>query len=171
MEFRLWLRRREKKVEQPYVEAPAEAMVKVMDAVDLNDCWKLDQECFYDSEAYDRETLRYLLSHNKSACYKVTTAANHMVAFIIGMIEPDNTGHIVALGVSPFHRRQGHAGKLMDAVEQSFSHKGINTVRLEVRTSNQPAQQLYLKLGYKILRRMPRYYSSGDDGYLMIKNF
>ncbi|MEW6126823.1 MAG: ribosomal protein S18-alanine N-acetyltransferase [Acidobacteriota bacterium] len=171
MDFRLWLRRREKKIEQPYVAAFAEAVVKEMTAADLNECWKLDQECFYDSEAYDRETLRYLLSHNKSSCYKVTLAANHMVAFIIGMIEPDNTGHIVALGVSPVHRRRGYAEQLMDAVENSFTHQGINAVRLEVRTSNQAAQRLYLKLGYKILRHMPKYYSSGDDGYLMIKNF
>jgi ribosomal protein S18 acetylase RimI-like enzyme len=43
-------------------------------------------------------------------------------------------------------------------------------VRLEVRTSNVAAQKLYLNLGYKIVRRMSRYYTSGDDGFLMVKN-
>ena len=49
--------------------------------------------------------------------------------------------------------------------------RGVQTVRLEVRTSNAAAQNLYFDLGYKIVRRMPRYYTSGDDGYLMVKNF
>ena len=60
--------------------------------------------------------------------------------------------------------------QLMDAVETSFFKSGITTVRLEVRTSNDGAQRLYAKLGYGIVRRMPHYYTSGDDGYLMVKN-
>ena len=59
----------------------------------------------------------------------------------------------------------------MYAVEKGFIERGVQTVRLEVRTSNAAAQNLYFELGYKIVRRMPRYYTSGDDGYLMVKNF
>ena len=93
-----------------------------------------------------------------------------MIAFVVGMIEPDDTGHVVALGVAPEHRRAGLGRRLMFEVEQGFLRRGISTVRLEVRTSNVVAQQLYLKLGYKIVRRMSRYYTSGDDGFLMVKN-
>jgi ribosomal protein S18 acetylase RimI-like enzyme len=93
-----------------------------------------------------------------------------MVAFVVGMIEPDRTGHVVALGVAPENRRAGHGRRLMRAVEGGFLESGITTVRLEVRTSNDAAQKLYFDLGYKIVRRMPRYYTSGDDGYLMVKN-
>ena len=85
-------------------------------------------------------------------------------------IEPDNTGHIVALGVAPEHRRKGYGRQLMDTVEACFFKSGITAVRLEVRTSNNAAQRLYLTLGYGIVRRMPHYYTSGDDGYLMVKN-
>jgi ribosomal-protein-alanine N-acetyltransferase len=93
-----------------------------------------------------------------------------MLAFVVGMIEPDRTGHVVALGVDPDHRREGLGRYLMRAVEQGFFKNGITTVRLEVRTSNDAAQKLYFHLGYKIVRRMPRYYTSGDDGYLMVKS-
>ena len=166
--MRMWLRRKDKTGE--YVPAPTEPVVKQMGLGDLNECWRLDQRCFFDGEAYDRETLRYLLAHNKSACYKVISPASEMLAFIIGMIEPDNTGHVVALGVAPEHRQKGHGYELMDAVEEHFYKSGARTVRLEVRTSNEPAQRLYFKLGYKIIRRMPGYYTSGDDGYLMVKD-
>lgn len=164
----MWLRRKDKP-EYPF-GISIEPVIKAMGYADVSECWRLDRRCFSDGEAYDRETLRYLLSHNKSFCYKISTSSNEMLAFIISMIEPDNTGHIVALGVAPEYRRKGYARQLMDMVEGCFFKSGITTVRLEVRTSNDAAQRLYFNLGYGIVRRMPHYYTSGDDGYLMVKN-
>jgi ribosomal-protein-alanine acetyltransferase len=137
---------------------------------DISDCWRLDQRCFSDGEAYDRETIRYLVSHAQSVCHKIISPSDQMLAFVVGMIEPDGTGHVVALAVAPEHRRSGLGRRLMAEVEQGFLRRGITTVRLEVRTSNVAAQKLYLNLGYKIVRRMSRYYTSGDDGFLMVKN-
>ena len=150
--------------------AMTQPVVLVMTQADLNECWRLDQKFFIDGEAYDRETIRYLLSHTQSVCFKVMSSTDEMIAFVVGMIEPDRTGHVVALGVDPTHRRHGHGRRLMHAIEQGFLGSGVTTVRLEVRTTNDAAQKLYFDLGYKIVRRMPRYYTSGDDGYLMVKN-
>lgn len=150
--------------------AMTQSVVVEMTQADLDECWRLDQRCFADGETYDRETIRYLLSHAQSVCFKMVSPANRIIAFVIGMIEPDRTGHVVALGVDPLHRRLGHGRHLMYAVEQGFFKNSIVTVRLEVRTANEVAQRLYFDLGYKIVRRMPRYYTSGDDGYLMVKS-
>lgn len=168
----MWPKRRKDKTNLPEsaMAAMTEPFVTVMSSGDLNECWRLDQICFSDGEAYDRETIRYLLSHHQSVCYKVVTASSRMLAFVVGMIEPDGTGHVVALGVNPQHRRRGYGRLLMRAIEQGFFNRGINTVRLEVRTSNEAAQKLYLDMGYKIIRRLPHYYTSGDDGYLMVKD-
>lgn len=155
--------------DESLMAAVTEPVVMTMNGGDLNECWRLDQRCFSDGEAYDRETIRYLLSHSQSVCYKIIDHRGEMTAFVVGMIEPDGTGHVVALGVGPEHRRCGQGRRLMHAVETGFHEQGVMTVRLEVRTSNEPAQKLYFDLGYKIVRRMPRYYTSGDDGYLMIK--
>jgi ribosomal-protein-alanine acetyltransferase len=152
------------------VAAATEPVVALMDNTDLNECWRLDQRCFSDGEAYDRETFRYLLSHSQSLCYKVILSTGEMIAFVVGMIEPDGSGHVVALGVGPDHRRRGHGRRLMEAIERGFGMRTARAVRLEVRTSNLAAQKLYFGMGYRIVRRMPRYYTSGDDGYLMIKN-
>jgi ribosomal-protein-alanine N-acetyltransferase len=168
----MWPRRRKSKSDpnEAMMAAMTQPVVMLMTQADLNECWRLDQKCFVDGEAYDRETIRYLLSHTQSVCYKVVSSSDDMVAFVVGMIEPDRTGHVVALGVDPGHRRLGHGRSLMAAIEQGFTNNGISTVRLEVRTSNNAAQKLYFDLGYKIVRRMPRYYTSGDDGYLMVKS-
>lgn len=164
-----WLKAKSNRSEA-LMAATTQPVIAEMTQIDINECWRLDQRCFSDGEAYDRETIRYLLSHQQAVCYKVVAATNEMQAFVVGMIEPDRTGHVVALGVDPEHRRQGLGRYLMRAVEQGFFKNGITTVRLEVRTSNDAAQKLYFHLGYKIVRRMPRYYTSGDDGYLMVKS-
>ncbi len=166
----MWPRRRKENIDRFMVAATTQSVVMPMGHGDLNDCWRLDQRCFSDGEAYDRETIRYLLSHAQSVCHKVISPTDKMMAFVVGMIEPDGTGHVVALGVAPEHRRLGHGRRLMHEIEQGFLQRGVSTVRLEVRTSNVTAQRLYLQLGYKIVRRMTRYYTSGDDGYLMVKN-
>ena len=93
-----------------------------------------------------------------------------MVAFVVGMVEPDGAGHVVALAVGPEFRRRGLARRLMQRVESQFFERGVRTVRLEVRTSNEAAQNLYFDLDYKIIHRMPRYYTNGDDGYMMVKS-
>jgi ribosomal-protein-alanine N-acetyltransferase len=164
----MWPRRRKDKILESDVQS-AISVVEAMTPSDINECWHLDQRCFADGEAYDRETVRYLLSHTQSVCYKAVSPSRDMTAFVVGMIEPDGVGHVVALGVGPDHRRRGLGRRLMGAVERGFRSRGVNTVRLEVRTSNIIAQKLYFDLGYHIVRRMPRYYTNGDDGYLMIK--
>jgi ribosomal-protein-alanine N-acetyltransferase len=46
----------------------------------------------------------------------------------------------------------------------------VRLVRLEVRTLNTPAQKLYENLGYTISQTLPKYYSNGGDGLLMLKS-
>ena len=55
-------------------------------------------------------------------------------------------------------------------VEQGFQRRNVRLVRLEVRSLNTPAQELYISLGYTITQRLPRYYSNGGDGLLMVKS-
>src|SRR5690242_17999738 len=146
-----------------------EAAVHRMTINDLNACWALDHRCFEDGEAYDRETFRYLLSSPYSVSYKITNARGVMLGFIVGLIERDGTGHVIAVGVAPEYRRFGYGRWLMQQVESGFRAQGVRTLRLEVRTTNRGAQRLYIQLGYIIVERMAHYYSNGDDGFLMVK--
>ena len=43
------------------MEAGSFPIIKAMGYSDINECWRLDQRCFSDGEAYDKETFRYLL--------------------------------------------------------------------------------------------------------------
>jgi len=58
----------------------------------------------------------------------------------------------------------------MGQVEEGFRRRSVRLVRLEVRALNIPAQKLYESLGYAIAQRLPKYYSNGGDGLLMLKS-
>jgi ribosomal-protein-alanine N-acetyltransferase len=55
-------------------------------------------------------------------------------------------------------------------VEDGFRKRSVRLARLEVRTMNTPAQKLYESLGYTITQQLPKYYSNGGDGLLMLKS-
>ena len=136
----------------------------------LDECWRLDQRCFVDGEAYSRETFQYLLTAPEAVAYRAATTSGAMVGFVVGLVEPDHTGHITTVGVSPEHRRRQLAKRLMSEVEKGFKQRQVRIVRLEVRSLNIPAQKLYQRLGYSVTQRLPKYYSNGGDGLLMLKS-
>jgi ribosomal-protein-alanine N-acetyltransferase len=136
----------------------------------LDECWRLDQRCFVDGEAYSRETFEYLLTAPESISFRAATPNGSMAGFVIGLIEPDHTGHITTVGVAPEHRRRHLAKRLMAEVEKGFRQRQVRLVRLEVRSLNIPAQKLYQRLGYAVTQRLPKYYSNGGDGLLMLKS-
>lgn len=136
----------------------------------IDECWRLDQRCFSDGEAYSRDTFEYLLGSHESVSYRVVMQNGVMAGFVIGLLEPDHTGHITTIGIAPEHRRRRLASSLMETVEAGFRRRGVRIVRLEVRATNTSAQKLYLSLGYSVTQRLPKYYSNGGDGLLMVKS-
>jgi ribosomal-protein-alanine N-acetyltransferase len=144
--------------------------VRPLTVAQLDECWRLDLRCFVDGEAYSRETFEYLLTSSESVSYRAVMSDGTMVGFIVGIVEPDRTGHITTLGVAPEHRRRGIAQRMLLKVEEGFRRRGVRITRLEVRSVNTGAQDLYAKLGFAVTQRLPRYYSNGGDGLLMIKS-
>ena len=144
--------------------------IRPLTIAQLDECWRLDQRCFVDGEAYSRDTFEYLLNSPESVAYRAVTADGALVGFVVGLVEPDRTGHITTIGVAPEHRRRGVAERMLLRVEEGFRRRHIATVRLEVRSVNTGAQELYRKLGYAVTQRLPRYYSNGGDGLLMLKS-
>ena len=136
----------------------------------LDECWRLDQRCFVDGEAYSRETFEYLLTATESVSYRAVTPGGVMVGFVIGLVEPDHTVHVTTVGVAPEHRRRHLAKRLMLQVEDGFKRRNVRLVRLEVRSLNTAAQRVYETLGYTVTQRLPKYYSNGGDGLLMLKS-
>jgi ribosomal-protein-alanine acetyltransferase len=144
--------------------------VRPLTLTQLEEVWKLDLRCFLDGEAYTRDTFEYLLTSAEGIAYRAVLQSGVMIGFVCGVLEPDHTGHITTIGVAPECRRRGVAQGLLSKIEDGFRKRDVRIVRLEVRSVNTTAQQLYRKAGYTVTQRLPKYYSNGGDGLLMVKS-
>ncbi len=151
-------------------EQPFNGTLCPLTLIDLNELWLLDLRVFIDAEAYERDTFRHLLTNPTCVARQIRDEHGKMSAFAIAVIEADGVGHVTTIGVSPEHRRRGLARLMLLSIEHGFALQGVSTMRLEVKTDNRGAQELYELIGYIITQRMERYYSTGDDGYMMVKS-
>ncbi|MFW9856032.1 MAG: GNAT family N-acetyltransferase [Candidatus Thorarchaeota archaeon] len=76
-------------------------------------------------------------------------------------------GHTVSLAVLPPYRRQGMGTKLIKESMAAMIAAGANELFLEVRISNQPAINLYQKVGFQIVKEIRHYYRDYEAAYLM----
>lgn len=72
------------------------------------------------------------------------------------------------IAVHPRRRNRGLGMILLDQAVEAAWAGGLEGVRLEVRTSNRPAQCLYTKRGFRETGRRPGYYrDTGEDAIVM----
>lgn len=67
------------------------------------------------------------------------------------------------------YRNKGYAMQLLEFSQDYLKKKGIEKIFLEVRNSNTPAKNLYIKNGYKQISVRKKYYSDGEDAVIMAK--
>lgn len=137
----------------------------------LDEVWELNRRCFREGENYPRHTLQYLLSDPNTLSYRAATSQNETVGFVFVTITDDGAGHVTTIGVAPEHRKRGLAVRLMAHIEKALQKRSIHTIFLEVRITNTAAQNLYRQLNFSTVQHLPKYYSNGEDAYLMVKSF
>jgi [ribosomal protein S18]-alanine N-acetyltransferase len=76
-------------------------------------------------------------------------------------------GHIISVAVMPDFRRMGIGQGLVEHALSALSGLSTDECFLEVRITNDPAIDLYKKLGFQVTRTIPRYYYDGSDAYVM----
>ena len=78
-------------------------------------------------------------------------------------------GHVKDIAVHSDHRRAGVASALLSRSLGVLAAHGAETVKLEVRRSNDEAKRLYREFGFDPLRRVGNYYGDGEDAIVMIR--
>jgi len=79
-----------------------------------------------------------------------------------------NEAHIIAIAVRNNYRRMGIGEGLLISVIGVASQLNANVITLEVRASNELAQALYKKYGFRVASRRPRYYSDNDEDAILM---
>ena len=136
----------------------------------LGEVLRLNVRCFRNGENYTKHTFNYLLGEPRNLSYRIVTASGEMVGFIFVIVNEDGSAHLTTIGVAPEHRRRGLAMDLLSHVEEALRIRNVRTVVLEVRVSNTSAQSLYRDAGYTVVQRLAKYYSNGEDCFLMLKS-
>lgn len=136
---------------------------------DFDAVLNIENECF--KEPYSRVDLLYEFQKNPVNKIIVACDEEKVVGFIDYLIT-FNSSTIMQIAVTNSYRKQGIACKLLEEMERSFPKKIddiVETITLEVRESNKPAKELYLKNGYKIVVVKKQYYKDGEDAIYMLK--
>ncbi|MEN2975357.1 MAG: GNAT family N-acetyltransferase [Candidatus Caldarchaeales archaeon] len=135
---------------------------------DLDEVYQIELECF-GKDAYPRWVFKHLLKNSNSIFLKASLK-DLLIGFIAGLCSGRRC-HLYTIDVSKAYRRMGVASKLLDAFEKKALEKNVEEIILQVEVSNLPALNLYLKKGYKIIKRRENYYGIGRDAYEASKRF
>ena len=89
----------------------------------------------------------------------------------VGMMYVLDEGYISNVAVSPEHRRLGIADTLINALSDRANEKDLSFVTLEVRKSNVPAIELYIKNGFSEVGLRKNYYTKPTEDAILMTRF
>ena len=140
-----------------------------MTADHLDEVAELERICF--TTPWSRNMLAEELD-NPTASFIVAVGDNGQVLGYAGISVIAGEGYIDNVAVREEYRRQGIAQALLDVFLRFGKAHQLAFLTLEVRASNAPAKQLYLKHGFEQVGRRKDYYDAPkEDAIIMTKYF
>ena len=73
------------------------------------------------------------------------------------------------IAVHPAYRKQGIATELIETLIQVLKERGSHSLMLEVRESNDPAKELYSKMGFELVGIRKNYYRNPKENALILR--
>lgn len=161
----------------PLTSPPADITFSIRDyrAADFDRLWQIDQLCFPPGIAYTQMELSGFITRRNAITlvgeFQSGRADDPIAGFVIAQpVRLRKYGRILTLDILPQARRFRLATQLMTRCEERLRALGCGDVYLETAINNEAALRLYRKLGYEVLRTLPKYYSSHSlDAFQMGK--
>ena len=126
---------------------------------------EMERQCF--SDPWSEKSVASELDNPLSLW--LIAEADGVVAGYVGSQTVLDSADMMNLAVSQDFRRQGIGEQLVNSLTDALAEKGVKTHLLEVRISNEPAKQLYQKLGFEIVGKRPRYYEKPREDALILR--
>lgn len=133
---------------------------------DLVDVWQVASDALH--ERYDPSIFTQLVPFWPDGLL-VIEDMGRVVAFVFGVMSGVQHARVLMLAVECNYRGAGLGTLLTQEFFRECGKKGVRQVSLEVRASNFAAQRFYQRLGFFTVRRVPKYYSDGEDGILFLR--
>ena len=117
---------------------------------------------------WPEHSFQYEVAENRVArCFVAETQDRRIAAMIVSWIIVDEM-HIATIATHPDFRRQGIGERILRDALMDGRDAGAHLAFLEVRQSNEAAQAMYRKFGFRVSGKRPRYYrDNNEDAILM----
>ena len=126
---------------------------------------EMERQCF--SDPWSEKSVASELDNPLSLW--LIAEVDGVVAGYVGSQTVLDSADMMNLAVSPSFRRQGIGERLVNCLTEELKEKGVKTLLLEVRISNEPARELYQKLGFEVVGKRPRYYEKPREDALILR--
>ena len=147
---------------------PMDYQLVPMDKSHLKQVAELDREFF--SRPWSQDSWESELYNTTVSLVEAETEDGFVLGYgVLGVILDE--GCLEKLAVREEYRRQGVAQAILDSFVR-YGREHLAFITLEVRASNDPAIQLYMKNGFSQVGRRKNYYSElHEDAILMTLDF
>ncbi|UPV76135.1 ribosomal protein S18-alanine N-acetyltransferase [Halorussus limi] len=111
------------------------------------------------------------VTNEESAGYFDGDGDESVVGYVVANLVPNHGrafGHVKDIAVHPDYRGEGIGAGLLDRALTVLGTRGAQSVKLEVRASNDRAVSLYRDFDFEYLRTIPRYYDDGEDALILV---
>jgi ribosomal-protein-alanine N-acetyltransferase len=143
----------------------AQVEIAPMRPEDIPQVLEIERRSF--ATPWPRDAYHHELDHNRTAVYLVARSGGRVVGYA-GMWVVMDEAHITTIAVDPARRGEGIGERLLVELISRAYERRARWVQLEVRRSNQVAQNLYRKYGFRDVGVRRHYYSdNGEDALVM----
>ena len=140
-------------------------MIRPMNESHVSAVAELEKMCF--SAPWSRRSIASELENQLSLW--LVEEREGVVAGYVGSQSVPPEADVMNVAVSPAYRRQGIGRALMEALITELSARGMESLTLEVRASNEAAIALYEALGFLQVGRRPNYYQDPKEDALILR--
>ena len=145
-------------------EKEAEIIVRELKVEDSSAVAEMEQQIFSDS--WSEKSVLETVQQKQSVCF-AAEKAGHLLGYLLAYHAADEA-EIARIAVQKEARRQGAAGKLMQALEHYCEEHKMEKLLLDVRESNEAARSFYTKNGFvEDGIRQGFYVNPSEDAVLM----
>ena len=145
-------------------EKEAEIIVRELKVEDSAAVAEMEQQIFSDS--WSEKSVLETEQQKQSVCF-AAEKAGHLLGYLLAYHAADEA-EIARIAVQKEARRQGAAGKLMQALEHYCEEHKMEKLLLDVRESNEAARSFYTKNGFvEDGIRQGFYVNPSEDAVLM----
>ncbi|MDQ0194015.1 ribosomal protein S18-alanine N-acetyltransferase [Paenibacillus wynnii] len=138
---------------------------RLMRVEDIPNILIIEREAF--TMPWTEEAFRNELTHNHFAKYMVMEHQGQIIGYA-GLWAIVDEAHVTNIALLEAFRGRKWGEQLLDELMKTASYLGMKSITLEVRVSNQIAQNLYRKKGFRSAGTRKGYYSDNREDALIM---